>query len=174
MAAFDRASALAAGLDVRPSQIRGAGNGLWTVRKFASGEVLCEYRGRVISLADVHSMSLRERDYVMGGFGVRVHLDGAHDLNMLGRYVNDNGDATMLNAEFSKHRPERCALVRALRPLAAGEEVFASYREGYWRARGAPPAAPRARGGRGVLLAALLGVSLALALLLTRRRTAGA
>ena len=139
---FDRERALAAGLDVRPSQVPGAGDGLWTTRAFAAGEVLCEYRGRVLSLAAVLRMSVRERDYVMGGFGLNAHVDGRLDPNMLGRYVNDHGDASMLNAEFHKLQPERRALVRALRPLVAGEEVFASYGEGYWRARGAPDGRP--------------------------------
>jgi hypothetical protein len=170
-APFDRPAALARGLDVRPSQVPGAGDGLWTARAFATGEVLCEYRGRVLSLPAVLRLSVRERDYVMGGFGLNAHVDGRHDLNMLGRYVNDNGDRTMLNAEFDKLKPERRALVRALRPLVAGEEVFASYGEGYWRVRGAAPAAVGAgrRARRLVLRAALLGAPLLLALLRARR-----
>jgi hypothetical protein len=34
-----RARGIALGLDVRPSQVPGAGDGLWTVRPFAAGEV---------------------------------------------------------------------------------------------------------------------------------------
>jgi hypothetical protein len=69
------------GLDVRPSQVPGSGDGLWTARAFAAGEVLCEYRGRVLSLPAVLRLSVRERDYVMGGFSLNAHVDGWHDLN---------------------------------------------------------------------------------------------
>lgn len=162
---FDRAAALRQGLDVRPSGVDGAGNGLFAARAFAQGELVCEYVGRTLSLARVMRMRVDERDYVMGGFGLNVHLDGRHDLNMLARYINDNGDAAMINAEFVKLRAERKALVRALRPLAAGEEIFCSYGESYWRARQREPTActsTEKRGARYVLRALMLGLPLLL------------
>lgn len=136
MAALDRELALEQGLDVRESRIPGAGQGLFVTRRFAKGTVLAEYRGDVLSLAKVLKMSVADRDYVMGGFGLNVHIDARRDLNVLGRYVNDNQDASQLNAEFVKLREERKALVTALRDIEAGEEVYASYGEGYWRVRG--------------------------------------
>jgi hypothetical protein len=139
-AAFDRQRALAQGVDVRPSQVPGAGDGLWAVRPFHRYEVICEYTGRVLTLAKVLKMSTAERDYVMGGFGLNVHIDGRHDLNMLARYINDNGCPSRINADFVKLRTDRKALVRALRPIEAGEEIFAHYGEGYWRARSTAPA----------------------------------
>ncbi|KAJ1623932.1 hypothetical protein T492DRAFT_1051641 [Pavlovales sp. CCMP2436] len=132
---LDRARAEAKGLDVRPSLVVGAGEGLFALRGFLEGELVCEYVGRVLSLAEVMRMSVPDRDYVMGGFGLNVHVDGRHNHNMLARYINDNGDPALINAEFVKLRAERKALVRALRPLRAGEEIFCAYGEGYWRAR---------------------------------------
>ncbi|KAG8459904.1 hypothetical protein KFE25_010953 [Diacronema lutheri] len=148
--AFDRRGALCRGLDVRPSGVAGAGDGLFVTRPFAQGELICEYVGRVLSLARVMQMDVRARDYVMGGFGLNVHVDGRSDLNMLARYINDNGDASMINAEFVKLRAERKALVRALRPLRSGEEVFCAYGDGYWRARQREPTACAPTASRGV------------------------
>lgn len=165
-APFDLDRAWACGLDVRPSRVAGAGDGLFAARPFAQGELLCEYAGRVLSLARVMRMSVGERDYVMGGFGLNAHVDGRHDLNMLARYINDNADPAMINAEFVKLRAERKALVRALRPVACGEEIFCSYGEGYWRVRERAPAAsaPSAALGAGLALrAAMLGLPLVLA-----------
>lgn len=123
------------GLDVRPSAIRGAGLGLFATRAFADGEYICEYRGRVLTLAQVLRMSVEERSYVMG-FGVNAHVDGRPDKNMLGRYINDNGNPRRHNVTFVKDRVAKRAAVHATRPIAAGEELYASYGEGYWRARG--------------------------------------
>ena len=52
------------------------------------------------------------------------------------RYVNDNFDPKRINARFDKDKKRRRARLIALRPIARGEEVYASYGETYWRARG--------------------------------------
>ena len=122
------------GLEVRASRIPNAGDGLFTTREFAAGEVLGEYYGRVLSLLQV--MKLQNRDYVMGGFGsINVHVDARFALNSPARYVNDNFDTSALNARFDKLKAQRRARLVATRPIKAGEEVYASYGEAYWRAR---------------------------------------
>ena len=55
------------GVEVRPSRIRGAGEGLFASRTFEAGEELGEYYGQVLSLWQ--AMNLQNRDYLMGGFG---------------------------------------------------------------------------------------------------------
>ena len=60
------------GVEVRPSRVAGAGDGLYASRDFAAGEELGEYYGRVLSLLE--ALNLTDRDYLMGGFGsVRPH-----------------------------------------------------------------------------------------------------
>ena len=49
------------------------------------------------------------------------------------RYINDNADKARLNVRFDKDPEHRLARVIALRPLAAGEELFVSYGAGYWK-----------------------------------------
>ena len=55
------------GVEVRPSRVRGAGDGLFATRTFEAGEMLGEYYGQVLSLWQ--AMNLENRDYLMGGFG---------------------------------------------------------------------------------------------------------
>ena len=55
------------GVEVWPSRIPGAGDGLFAWRDFAAGEHLGDYYGRVLSLLQAHQ--LEDRDYLMGGFG---------------------------------------------------------------------------------------------------------
>lgn len=66
-------------------------------------------------------------------------MDARFALDAAGRYVNDNFDKTRLNASIEKDRAARRARVVATRPIRAGEEIYASYGETYWRARGIDP-----------------------------------
>ena len=122
------------GLEVRPSLIAGGGDGLFAARAFGEGEVLGEYRGQVLSLLQAYK--LEDRDYLMGGFGLNAHVDARFALDAPARYVNDNFDPTKLNARFEKNKEAKRALLLATRRIEAGEEVYASYGESYWRARG--------------------------------------
>lgn len=125
-------------LRVAASTVAGAGEGLFAERAFAAGETLGHYRGQRLSLAK--ALKLDDRDYLMGGFGVNVHVDAREAYAMPGRYVNDNFDAAARNAEFRKNRATASAALVATRAIAAGEEVFAAYGASYWRARGIDPA----------------------------------
>ncbi|KAL1511920.1 hypothetical protein AB1Y20_005201 [Prymnesium parvum] len=125
------------GVEVRTSRLRGAGLGLFARRDFAPGERLGAYHGRVLSLLQAHL--LENRDYLMGGFGVNTHVDARFAMSSEGRYVNDNFDPACLNAKFVKDKAEKKAQLVATRTIRKGEEIYASYGEHYWRARGIDP-----------------------------------
>lgn len=125
------------GVEVRRSRIPDSGDGLFAARDFDAGELLGEYRGRVLSL--LQATRLQDRDYLMGGFGINAHVDARFALDAPGRYVNDHFDKARLNAHFEKDRVRKRARLVASRPIRRGEEVYASYGEGYWRARGIDP-----------------------------------
>merc|ERR1719409_2289651 len=55
------------------------------------------------------------------------------------RYVNDNFDPAKLNATFEKNKVTRRATLMATQRIQAGEEIYASYGESYWKARGIDP-----------------------------------
>jgi GH25 family lysozyme M1 (1,4-beta-N-acetylmuramidase) len=68
-----------------------------------------------------------------------AHVDAKFALNAPARYVNDNFDASKINARFDKNKQRRRATLVATRLIKAGEEVYASYGESYWEARGINP-----------------------------------
>ena len=59
--------------------------------------------------------------------GARVF---AHEVHA--RYINDCRDKRVHNVSFDKRPSEQRALVVALRPIAAGDELYASYGPLYW------------------------------------------
>ena len=121
-------------LRVAPSTINGAGEGLFATQAIAADETIGFYRGEVLTLRE--AMQLKDRDYLMGGFGPNAHVDARDAFAMPGRYVNDSFDASRLNARFDKSKATRSARVVALRDIGDGEEIFASYGRSYWSARG--------------------------------------
>ena len=126
------------GLQMLPSTIAQAGNGLFTTRSFPRGALLCVYSGTSISLTQAMQRKKEgiHGDYVMGGFGMFWRVDAGPHPTVLARYINDHyQDATKQNAKFVKVKTHRIALVLATRDLEANEEIFAAYGEGYWRHR---------------------------------------
>ena len=121
-------------LRVAPSTINGAGEGLFATQAIAAHETIGFYRGEVLTLRE--ALQLKDRDYLMGGFGPNAHVDASKAFAMPGRYVNDAFDPTRLNARFDKSKATRSARVVALRDIEEGEEIFASYGRSYWTARG--------------------------------------
>ena len=121
-------------LRVAPSTIKCAGEGLFATQAIAADETIGFYRGEVLTLRE--ALQLKDRDYLMGGFGPNAHVDARDAFAMPGRYVNDSFDASRLNARFDKSKATRSARVVALRDIGEGEEIFASYGRSYWTARG--------------------------------------
>ena len=149
-AVYLRGHACDGGLEPRPSTVPAAGEGLFATRRFAAGELVCVYRGKRVSLADVNQLSLAdgERDYVMGGFGLLWHVDAREAAGVKARYINDTFTGEH-NVRFEKVKGDLAAKAVALRDLRPGEELFARYGEPYWKPRGMPdpygasaPAAP--------------------------------
>jgi len=117
--------------------VQGAGEGLFATRVFEAGEALGEYYGQVLSLWQ--AMNLDNRDYLMGGFGLNAHVNAHFAVNSPARYVNDNFDSAKLNACFEKNKATRRATLMATQRIQPGEEIYASYGESYWKARGIDP-----------------------------------
>lgn len=131
---FARGHVLAT-LEVKPSNIPEAGNGLFATRNITNGSFLCVYRGTKLSLAKVMSLPMSARDYIMGGFGLNAHVDASQHTDVLARYLNDNFDTSKINTRFIKLESDACAMVFSTRDILKGEELYVSYGESYWRAR---------------------------------------
>ena len=102
-------------LEVRESGVPDAGLGLFAKRLFKEGEVVCEYTGKVLSL--LQALKETDKSYMMGGFGLNVHLDARDCPDSMGRYINDPLNESKINVKFVKIREERKALVIALRDI---------------------------------------------------------
>lgn len=119
-------------LEIRESLIPDAGLGLFTCEKIIKSTTICVYSGTIISLLDV--LRKEDRSYIMGGFGYgRGHIDATDHPQVAARYINDNLDPHAINARFVKDRDRMVAHVVALRDIEKGEEIYASYGQGFWR-----------------------------------------
>ena len=83
---------------------------------------MCVQRNKTIT-AQVLKMSVKDRDYVMGGFGLNVHVDASQHKDVLARYINDNFDKSKLNAEFVKFEADACAIVCSTRNTGRGRNI---------------------------------------------------
>ena len=118
---------------VKESTIPGAGQGLFATAAINKGDILCEYTGTELTL--LQTIRLKDKTYLMGGFGLNCHIDAKDHPDVLARYINDARDPLLQNTKFVKLKSEKKALVVALRDISAGEEIFASYGSVYWRFR---------------------------------------
>ena len=96
----------AGNVEVKPSLIQGAGNGLFASKRFEEGDVLCKYVGTPLTLAQSMKRTQEEKVYVMGGFGLNVRLDAGPHPEVLARFINDHSEESKLNATFVKIKDE--------------------------------------------------------------------
>lgn len=97
-------------VEVRSSLIPGAGDGLFALRDFESGEVLGEYRGEVLSFMEMLRLETSP-DYVMGFGHMNAYVDARNSLDSAARYVNDKFDASARNARFHMIKSQCFALL---------------------------------------------------------------
>eukprot|EP00697_Spironema_sp_BW2_P005044 gnl/Spiro4/16800_TR9038_c0_g1_i1.p1 gnl/Spiro4/16800_TR9038_c0_g1~~gnl/Spiro4/16800_TR9038_c0_g1_i1.p1 ORF type:complete len:136 (-),score=28.63 gnl/Spiro4/16800_TR9038_c0_g1_i1:6-413(-) len=128
----DPNSPYAAGVDVRPSTISGAGLGLFATRNFETGECVVVYSGGPLLTVDQLPARLSDRAYVLK---LRPGLFLNPPPTALACRINDNADCTRHNVIFDKRPDEGVALVVAKRPIVAGEELFVDYGRMYWLGR---------------------------------------
>jgi SET domain-containing protein len=134
--------ALFAHLEVAASQIPGSGDGLFVRSDVPAGAILAEYRGT--TYRTVEAMRLENKDYLMR-LGEQCLVDAREHMDVLARYMNDHRHPLLYNVDLVKQPHRERALVRAVRPISAGEELFVDYGPWYWqgfdgRPRKLPPA----------------------------------
>lgn len=126
-------------LEIRKSNIPGAGKGLFAKRLFRRGERVVEYEGEVITWAQC-----RKRNEKMEGVGAyyfyisnRKCVDAQNTLEAFARYANDAAGLVRLpgirnNARYEVYRGK--PYIVASRNIPEGEEIFVSYGKEYWQA----------------------------------------
>ena len=127
-------------LEIAPSTIEGAGNGLFTKVPIPKGEVVCFYTGCRHTYQS--QKRLKNRAYVLklqngwpkhdrknDGF-----IDALPTKDVLARYINDARSEEKCSVKFENIQEPGiwyCPVV-AQRDIAEGEELFVSYGTRYW------------------------------------------
>jgi hypothetical protein len=75
----------------------------------------------------MEALRLKDKRYLMGGFGINVHVDASDHPLSLGRYINDPRDDTLTNARFLKLKKEKKALVIATRTIVVCQRALFAY-----------------------------------------------
>lgn len=111
-------------VEIRPSKIAGAGNGVYALRRFEKGELLGFYTGAYV----LHRNSVREGHYALEATAHRV-IDGAQCGNWT-KYMNDGthgAKRSRSNAAFGDD-----AAVNATKVIRPGAEILVDYGSDYW------------------------------------------
>ena len=120
-------------LRIKPSQIPGAGMGLYTTIRRPPHRMIAPYTGRPIT---------RPENTYIGDYVIQLnnappykYVDANHTTDAAGRYANNarRRDHFTNNSHLSPDpaHPHQAKVV-ASRPIPAGREVFARYGDGYW------------------------------------------
>ena len=121
-------------LQINPSTIPGAGDGLFTLVDIPKKKFICRYAGK--------EMSLQEYLQKNSGYGVLIKkdriIDGADTQSALGRYANscqkkDGMHCKGANAKFSVSAKNKTISLVSTKKIKAGEEIFVAYGGAYWK-----------------------------------------
>ena len=125
------------GVEVHPSNIPSAGNGLFATRAFLFGEVVTGFSGSLIQYAEARTLSdpSYARTLVLGYLvvdGARKPQPGLGG----GSFANDGGPTQVPNnCVFQTIEPTPglpTLVLVALGPIEAGTEILVSYGRSYW------------------------------------------
>jgi hypothetical protein len=119
-------------LEVKESNIPGAGSGLFTREFIAKGTRIVEYKGKIRTWKEVQYDDANLYIFYVN----RNHvIDGGNYKRSIARYINDAKGLTKIkgltnNAEFV--RDGLRIFVDATKDIPAGAEIFVGYGKKYW------------------------------------------
>jgi len=121
-------------LEIKKSNLEGAGNGLFTTKAIPKGTIILEYTGTVTSWKAVNDEDCTN-GYLF--YVTRNHvIDASKHLHVLGRYVNDAKGLSRIkgyrnNARYIKEKGK--IYLEAIYNIPAGSEIMAHYGDEYWQ-----------------------------------------
>jgi hypothetical protein len=132
------------GLEVRTSQIKDAGNGLFATKKFNKGELITGYSGEVIDYEEAerrvaanpdafsHMRTVNRRFSLIDGY--KVPKDGYYG----GSFANDAQSTQFHNnakfdVMFLNKIGEHFVVMRATENIEPDQEIFVDYGADYWK-----------------------------------------
>ncbi len=115
------------GVEVRPSQIKAAGLGLWAVRDFPKGTVLFHYEGERMTQSEYNE---RYAEDEMGVYGIELNkktiIDARRTDSGVARYVcTYQGSTKKPNIEYQSDN--KVIEMITCRAVKAGEELLGDY-----------------------------------------------
>jgi SET domain-containing protein len=119
-------------LEVKPSTIPGAGNGLFTKVFIPEGTRIVEYKGRITTWEEVKNDS--ENAYILTVNPDYV-IDALPCKEALARYANDAKGLQKVrgitnNSKFYTYGQQ--VFIEAVKDIPAGNEILVSYGKEYW------------------------------------------
>ncbi len=119
-------------LEVKESNIPGAGRGLFTGKLIAKGSRIVEYKGRIRTWKEVQH---DDANYYIFYVSENYIIDAGRHKKSLARYINDAKGLQKIkglnnNAEFIRDGLK--VFVEAKKDIPAGAEIFVGYGKDYW------------------------------------------
>jgi SET domain-containing protein len=119
-------------LEVKESNIPGAGKGLFTKEFIPKGSRITEYKGRIRTWKEVEN---EDGNYYIFYVNADCVIDASRQKKVLARYINDAKGLKKIkgltnNADFVVDGLQ--AFVEAKKDIPAGAEIFVGYGKEYW------------------------------------------
>lgn len=122
-------------LEVKPSQIPNAGNGLFTNTFIPKGENIVEYKGRITTWKEISGRD-DSNLYIMHVTDKHV-IDASKNKKAFARYANDANGLTKIkglkNNGIYVHDDKNRVYIEAKRDIQPGEEILVGYGSDYWK-----------------------------------------
>lgn len=120
-------------LEVKGSNISGAGRGLFTSKFIPKGSKIVEYKGSIRTWKEVEN---NYNNYYIFYVNDNYIIDANTFKKSPGKYINDAKGLQKIkglknNAEFVVEGLK--VFVKAIRDIPAGSEIFVSYGKEYWQ-----------------------------------------
>lgn len=127
-------------VQIKKSQLPKAGKGLYALKEFRRGDVICEYEGELVTWAECEKRS----DEGHEGYVVFITKNRCVDAYFTpwaaGRFANDArgigrvaGLKNNAHYEIQSRKGEKRVYIVATMTIRKGDEIFVHYGDDYWR-----------------------------------------
>ena len=125
-------------LYIESSQIKNAGNGLFTAIDIFKGEVISLFKGKIIDNVEAEKKAQQNNDKYFINLLDGSILDSMH-IDCFAKYANDVKGST--NSNFKNNAiitldDDHNVCIKASKKITAGDEIFCSYGKAYWKKHG--------------------------------------
>jgi len=122
-------------LYIQPSQIKNAGNGLFTAMEIFEGEIISLFKGEIINNEEAKLRAEQNNDRYFINLLDDTILDSMHT-DCYAKYAND-AEGLCTSSKFKNNTTitldeDYNVCIKASRNIEPGEELFCGYGESYW------------------------------------------